>query len=678
MYIKKILLMMIMLFFFSTALYPEANLLQNGGFENDPDSCPPEGWVMWGGTQFKIPENYTRDQNNAKTGKYAFRIYHPENTAGYIITDPRKYPINPKSGGIYTVRFWARGDQPGTSAIWIASYKSIDPMVASRTIKSMSFDTEEDWKEYEYIIKEGIDFSAEESRIIYLCLFAAKDSKIEKTLWVDDFSVTESISKNDSALIDDAKIAYETLPLCLEPGDSVQITADASRVLRKTSKLFGGVSFHRMAGWAGRPYSKQGDYTLSAGMEAAIRDLHMPLTRVYALGDEAFSLEDAIDKFAAVLGKINVPQDTAILEFETQGASSKLPPEKWMEGVNHSLEKGYKFRYWEIGNETYKMLWNQGGAFPTPDDYIKHLKNVSAAIKKVHPAGKIGVSILAEHPGWGNYILKQAAGYYDFVVPHWYGMSSTDISFEETVLGNNHAILCRALQINELIKAYNPGKDVFQYDSEWGMSFRKGEKADYNFRNANIYGVVYRAVRLIYYTREKIIRGATSWELFTKNNAPGFGIFATDAENKRSMNYWLYYYYNRHIGDNILDIKGKGPYYKISPEVSGNRIPNQENVSVPFTPALITASPDKNEIYIMIVNGSWSKNFPCSINLENCSCSKSEGVILDNPNPDAHPMIDKKDDLVKPFAPNLKQKNYGFDLEFTLPAHSVVFITLKK
>ena len=82
-------------------------------------------------------------------------------------------------------------------------------------------------------------------------------------------------------------------------------------------------------------------------MEQAIRDLHLPMTRFYGVGDEPFPLEDSIDKVAEVCQRVGVPLEHVVLEFETEYATKILPPEVWARGVRYSISKGYGFRYWE-------------------------------------------------------------------------------------------------------------------------------------------------------------------------------------------------------------------------------------------------------------------------------------------------------------------------------------------
>ena len=56
------------------------------------------------------------------------------------------------------------------------------------------------------------------------------------------------------------------------------------------------------------------------------------MTRFYGVGDEPFGVEGAIDRIAELVGKVGIPQEKTVLELETQGATTKLPPEVWAQG----------------------------------------------------------------------------------------------------------------------------------------------------------------------------------------------------------------------------------------------------------------------------------------------------------------------------------------------------------
>jgi len=143
-------------------------------------------------------------------------------------------------------------------------------------------------------------------------------------------------------------------------------------------------------------------------------------------------------------------------------------------------------------------------------------------------------------------VLQQLAGDYDFVAPHYYcGANVHRLTFEDITLSENYRMLDRALRIQALLRAYNGDRPVYQYDTEWGMicGTTDGREADYEDRNANIIGTVHRAVRLIYYAREDIVRGASGWQMLSRLGGQGFGILSQAAPDQRFMLYWLYYYW---------------------------------------------------------------------------------------------------------------------------------------
>jgi hypothetical protein len=173
-------------------------------------------------------------------------------------------------------------------------------------------------------LHEGWDFFAEDCRHLLLTFLATPQAAEERTLWIDDVVVTEQPSLRDGRLINPATLTYQPLEHRLQPGEQLSLTVDADKRLRETHREVGGVSFHRVAGWAKLPFDRQGRYVLPAELEEAIRQMRLPMTRFYALGDEPFGLETAIDKAAEFLDRIGVDQAATPLEFEIQGATSKL------------------------------------------------------------------------------------------------------------------------------------------------------------------------------------------------------------------------------------------------------------------------------------------------------------------------------------------------------------------
>lgn len=653
-----------------SALRAAEPLIRNGDFELADSAAPPPGWAMWGAQEYKNPANYTRDTTNPHGGQGCFRIYHPAGTSGYIVSHP-DYAVPAQPGMMLTVTFWARTDRPGPSRFLLTAYESINPYRDAPSAGDTILAVDRDWKKFSFTVYEGWDYFADQSRLILLTFIPTADRALEKTLWIDDVTVTQEPSTRAGRILNERDLRYEPLQHRLKPGETLEFTVDAGRPLRPTSREVGGVSFHRVVGWTGEPYNKAGQYTLNAEVEQAIAALNLPLTRFYGVGDEPFGLETAIERVVELVGKVGIPQEKTVLELETQGATSKLAPEVWARAVRYCKQKGYRFRYWEVSNEPW--IRRGDGVFTTPEEYVAHVKAVAAALKGVDPGVQIGISITNEQ-SWGNRVLKQAAGSYDFAVGHYYAVSNVmGRKFEPVVLSENYKTLDRILRFNALLQAYNPGREVYQLDTEWGMisSGPKGEEADYVDRNANIVGVVHRAVRLIYYAREGMLRGASCWQMLNRLNAQGFGILAQQAPQKRFMLYWLYYYFNRHLGELALNPEGTAPFY--SPGAGEDGQLQTGSYPGPLTPVLVTLRADRKWMYAVIANGSWDKVVPCKMTWSGFRARGAEAYVLSNDNLDAKPLLDKDDDLVTLAAPPTTETG----LSYQVPPHSVTFIAIE-
>ena len=652
--------------------------LYNGDLEMSAMTGPPPGWAMWGSQRFKDPKNYTRETTNPHSGSACLRIFHPSGTDGYLVTDPA-HAIHPSAGMSYTFTFWARSDKQASASFGYTAYTSIAPFVDGASLGMKEIKLGPDWRSFTFTLREGRDFFVDTCKYLLLSFNASRGQAEDGVIYVDDIVVTETPLHETNPLKNMDTIVHAPLQHRLTPGRSLNITVDVSRHERPATSMAGGISFHRVVGFTGQPYDQSGKYTLDPRVESAMREMHLPMTRIYSVGDEKMGVEAAIDRVAELSKKIGVAQENVVLELEQEIANRSITPEVWARAVRYSISKHYKFRYWEIANEPYSSMWQvswtkTGEAYPTADSYIAHHIAVSKAIRKEQPDAQIGIGINTSSLPWGNQVLRDAAGSYDFVVPHYY--SSANVlkeSFDNLVLTANYQILDLALRVNALIHAYNPKRNVYQFDTEWGMisNGSAGEDADYVARNANVIGLVHRGVRLIYYAREGMLKGASGWQMLSNVNAPGFGILSQQAPDKQFLLYWLMYYFNRHVGQWVLPISGTAPYQIVS-----NRMENSlPSISPgPLTPVLATSSADGKTIYMVIANGSWDNSFPLRAQFKGFASGKVNTVSLSQPSMDSNPLVDRKEDVVSALDAQFKN---GL-LTATLPAHSVSFITITK
>lgn len=635
-----------------------------GTFDDLADSRPPKGWILWGEAKHKDPANHTVVADRPHAGAGCLRLAQPQGTAGYINMDPA-HAIRPRTGMAYEISFWVRGDTPDESVLVVEGYASAERLDGWRDVAHRTFHTPVEWTRVSFTLHEGWDFFVGRENVLMVALrpsnrILARD----RTIWIDEFRVVERPGERSGRLIDPASVRADPLAHRLRPGDTLRATIDAERRIRRITEPVGGVSFHRVSGWMGLPYDRDGRYVLPPDQEQAIRELRLPMTRFYGVGDERYPLEDAIDKAAEVCRKVGIPLETVALELEVQDASRTLPPETWARGVRHALDRGYGFRHWEVSNEPYV---HGTAAFPEKDSYLRHFVAVSKAIRAVQPDARVGIAAGSEE------LLQLAAGQYDFVVKHHYVFhpSTRTAAFEDVVLGANYAKLDDILRLNAYLRACNPGREVVQYDTEWGLHCDGDRDAAHNNRNANVMGTLHRAVRLLHYAREGMLAGASSWELFGPRPEEGytFGFIPKDAPGRFFMFYWLYHEFNRHVGAWALETDGAAPWYRPVDGVLADR-----DASGPLTPLLASLDEDGGAVHVVAVNGSWTRTVPCELTFANFAVAGARGVLLSDDDLDAPPLVQRKEDFVR----ELAIARDGAVLRFELPPHSAVFVTVPR
>ena len=639
------------------------NLAHNGDFELPSPNGPPPGWAMWGASKYKVPANFTRDTTDPHGGRACFRIHHPANTAGYVVTHP-DHAIRTKKGMAYRVSLWARSDTPEPSVFYMEGYESIRPYKDAPSPGRWPISPGRQWRQFTFEVHEGRDFLADRTRFLLLALRPTLDNRLKKTLWIDDVVVTEGKSDLAAGFVDEGSLTVAALNHRLRPGEKLALTLDPALRQGAAVRMACGVSFHRVAGFGRHPYDQSGRYVLEPALERAVREMRLPMSRLYAVGDEPFGLTGSLDRVAEMCRRMGVDPATMVIELETQSATRKLPPDVWARAAAYCKERGYGLRYWEVSNEPYTR---KATAFTSPEDYVGHFRAVAAAIRKVQPDALIGLPIHPDSRPWSHVLLKEAAGQYDFVVGHYYcGADACKLPLEDVVLTENYRVLKRILLVGALIRAYNPDRDVWQLDTEWGLASQSpdGQGPEYARRNANIVGTLHRAVRMIYYVREGLLRGASGWEMFCRLKRPGFGILSRDAPKQGLMLYWLYYYFNRHVGKWVLELDGTAPYH----------VPSDKGLAGPLTPVLGTLSEDGRTIHLVIANGSAIRAVPCSVALRNFDATTAAGVTLSQRDLDAHPLVNRAEDAVGALRVELAPPGAAF----TVPPQSVVFVSLRR
>ncbi len=645
---------------------------------------PPDHWAMWGRQVDKIPRNYTIDVGHAHSGRAAFRYVLPENSQGYPVLHPQ-HAVRPRRGYQYTLSFWIRSDRKTKVMFGVSLYQTIRPNYRPAPSPALrSVEVGPKWQRLEVTFREGLHFfvrgDSPHMLIVYRPDFRQRHRRAT-TFWIDDVRVVEKNNPDGFRLVNPADLAVPPLQHALREGNAVRLTVDATRRLRPVRRQIAGVSFWRLYHPRRGPFDEQGRYVLASGMERAIRQLHLPMTRIYGVADEPgfpasqgprpWTVEEAVDRAAELCRRNQIPTAWTVLELEDHYASRTLSPETWARAVRIAKAKRYGFRHWEISNEPYAN--HPGKAFATADDYLEHVLSVSRAIRQADPEAKIGMAVSVTKPLWCSYLLQKAQGAYDFVVPHFYTFPRTPIhkaDFSTIVLTENAKVLERLLELRSLIRKVNGDREVIVLDTEWGLHCRgpRGEKPGLVTRAGNIWAAVHDGVRMIYYAREDLVSGASAWSMLSnRRSVPGLKFLFTFAPDQRSVRYWMHYHFNRFLGDTVVSVSGTSPFHRAAGD---DRAP-----AVPVAPAVATLGEDDSVLYLIVANGRWADRLPCEVSVRGFTPRAAYGVVVSDFRPnaaDAHPLLEKKADAVRPLHVTLS----GGQLRLDLPAHSVVFVRM--
>jgi len=137
---------------------------------------------------------------------------------------------------------------------------------------------------------------------------------------------------------------------------------------------------------------------------------------------------------------------------EGTGGAEPSEAAEWVRYANKT--KGYKVKYWEIGNEVYGNGFYNGQGWEAdlhapdskrkedrlknpklgPTEYGKNVNAFVQAMKAEDPSIKIGAVLTCPggwpdgvDPDWNSNVLKECGRNIDFVVIHWYGEGKTPV-----------------------------------------------------------------------------------------------------------------------------------------------------------------------------------------------------------------------------------------------------------
>ncbi|MDD5676297.1 MAG: hypothetical protein PHC61_19145 [Chitinivibrionales bacterium] len=180
---------------------------------------------------------------------------------------------------------------------------------------------------------------------------------------------------------------------------------------------------------------------------------------------------------------------------------------------------------------------------------------------------------------------------------------------------------------------------------------------------------------MIYYATDTSlgIKAASSWSLFSPANQLGFSVIVPNnagTSEFRTMNYWVYYYFTRYMGNWLLaNTVNNIPVY-MTTSLSVNK-------NVPMTPALISVSEDNKNVFIIMVNGSWTASYSAGVNIGGFIAASASGICCSSSDTKASPIVSQAA-FSSTLAVNTTVYGPNSRVNFTIPPHAAVFIKVSQ
>ncbi len=254
---------------------------------------------------------------------------------------------------------------------------------------------------------------------------------------------------------------------------------------------------------------------------------------------------------------------------------------RWVKYFN--IDKKFKVRYWEIGNELYGN-WEQGNTTDgkpqlTGDAYGKDFQVIAAAMKKVDPDIYIGAVAYEKdgtgewdgHHSWTRTLMPQLQGKADFLILHQYFLWPFDSSGQnftsptnDVLLGNLHGLDDDKASLAKMVEASAP--------SESGLPVALTE---FNLMNANgpqdieLINGIYDAEVLGEHIKAGYV-ASNYWDWkngLDKKLGGDMAMLASDdpseADGTPHPSYYTYALYSRAFGDKMIAADSSDPSVKV-------------------------------------------------------------------------------------------------------------------
>jgi hypothetical protein len=125
------------------------------------------------------------------------------------------------------------------------------------------------------------------------------------------------------------------------------------------------------------------------------------------------------------------------------------------------------------------------------------------------------------------------------------------------------------------------------------------------------------------------------------------------------------------VGEELVTFSGRAPFYQAAADPEGE-------FSGPITPVLLTRSGSRDQVFAIIVNGSWQNEIPYRLAIKNTVVTAVNGLYMTDSDLDRVPLVRSPGEVVRTVSPRWQAdpSSKMSVIDGKLPRASVLFLTI--
>jgi len=386
---------------------------------------------------------------------------------------------------------------------------------------------------------------------------------------------------------------------------------------------------------------------------------------------EFMDLVEQLGTDAYITGNVGSGTPQEMMEWVEYMTSDAVSPMANLRRQN-GREKPWRVPYFGIGNEP----WGCGGNMRA-EYYADEFRKYNTFIKnydRTQPIARIAAGSGGEDTRWTEVLSSVVGRQMNGLSLHYYTLPTGNWSKKgsATRFGEDQwfSTLRRTLHMDDLITRHaaimdkaDPSKRIGMVVDEWGTWYdvEPGTEPGFLYQQNSLRDALVAALNFhIFHQHADRVSMANIAQTINVLQA----MILTDKEKLvRTPTYWVFEMFKVHQGGTVLPVDLQSPDYVFGQE------------KIPMVSASATRAADKSAVHLSLANTSPADAVTLTVKLSGAAPRSVTGRVLTAATMNAHNTFEAPD-AVKPIAfsgASIK----GASLEVTLPAKSVVILTLK-